>query len=299
MLLISMHKFQLVIAVIILTVVLNGCAHVPYSPGPGSVNPDNVKLREYESQIEIGRPHKLLDFAGSWLNPGSLIAKLLLWDTRVQDHTVSEETRLALQQYLIDNNLHDVKVRINQYSPGAEWSRLFRNRSVGGGWRYTLGILSVSLYTILPDRFFGGDHYNPYTHTINIYSGHPAIAVHEGGHAKDFEASTWRGSYAAIGIVPLTSLWFEAQATGDAIGYMREKKLKEMEKQGYKVLYPAYSTYIIGDASDIATYFGPVDPLVTLAIQFVAVIPCHIAARVKAASVTADDVDRKEVEYNH
>ena len=48
-------------------------------------------------------------------------------------------------------------------------------------------------YTAFPERIFaafpfigGGDHYNPYTNTINIYSDHRAIVLHEGGHAKDF-----------------------------------------------------------------------------------------------------------------
>ena len=70
------HSFT---GAIVLTVLLNACAHVPYDTGAGSVNPDNVKLRAYESQIESGRPHKLLDFAGSWINPLSLIGKLLLF----------------------------------------------------------------------------------------------------------------------------------------------------------------------------------------------------------------------------
>lgn len=115
-----MRMFRSLIALSIITIMLNACAHVPYDASVGSVNPDNVKLRRNEPQIESGRPHKFLDFAGSWINPFSLINKLLLWNPKVQNHMVSEETRLALEHYLTDNNLNDVKVRINQYAPGAE-----------------------------------------------------------------------------------------------------------------------------------------------------------------------------------
>jgi hypothetical protein len=288
-----MLRFYRFIIIIIFAAVLNGCAHAPYTTGPGSVNPYNVKLMGSEPQIESGTPYKVLDFAGSWLNPISLLSKILLWNTKVDNHKVSEETILALKQYLADNKLHDVKVRINQYAPGAEWSRLFRNKSVGAGWRYTMGILNVAMYTFIPDRFFGGDNYNPYTHTINIYSDHPAIAIHEAGHAKDFEASTWRGTYAMVGLVPLASLWGETQATGDAIGYLREKDLKESEARAYKVLYPAYATYITGDSMDLWSLFNPIDKMVMLAVQAATVIPLHIAGRVKAARVTADDFDTK------
>lgn len=154
--------------------------------------------------------------------------------------------------------------------------------------------MSVTFYTILPDRFFGGDYYNPYTHTVNIYSDLPSVAIHEGGHAKDFEAQKWRGTYAALSIIPFTSLWFEAQATGDAIGYMQNNDLKEMEKESYRILYPAYATYISGEATGFTSYFTPIDPWIELAIKAGAVIPAHIIGRVKAA-----EVDDKSAEMSH
>ncbi len=284
-----MNRFRKAILFVQIVVLISGCAHEPYRMGPKYINPDNVELRAGEPQIESGNPHEFLDFAGSWLNPNSLLSKLILWDRRVQNHQVSDETVTALQEYLDDNSLKDVKVRINQYAPGGEWSRLFRNRAVGAGWRYTLGVITVALYTALPGRFFGGDHYNPYTHTVSIYSDHPAIALHEGGHAKDFENAKMRGTYAAIGALPLAPLYYEAQATGDAVGYLREKDLKEMEKESYKILYPAYGTYVGGEFVNLVDILSPVDAAVVLGVQLAIVIPGHIVGRIKSANVNVDE----------
>lgn len=41
---------------------------------------------------------------------------------------------------------------------------------MGWGWRYSIGMLSWLQYTLLPGRLFGGDHYNPYSNTISLYS---------------------------------------------------------------------------------------------------------------------------------
>jgi len=288
------HRFWTAASLVLIVILVSSCAHEPYTMGPKFINPDNVWLNPGEPQIEAGNPHEFLDFAGSWLNPFSLLAKLILWDRRIQNHQVSDDTVAVLQEYLDDNDLKSVKVRINQYAPAGEWSRLFRNHAVGAGWRYTLGVVTVAFYTILPGRFFGGDNYNPFTHTISIYSNHRAIALHEGGHAKDFEGAEMRGTYAAVSVLPLAPLYYEAKATGDAVGYMREKNFKEMEKEGYKILYPAYGTYVGGEFINLVDIFSPIDTAVALGVQLAIVIPGHIVGRIKAALVEVDAPDSAE-----
>lgn len=178
-----------------------------------------------------------------------------------------------------------MKVRLNQYAPGAEYRRLFRNKSVGAGWRYTIGLISVTFYTIVPGRFFaglvGGDNYNPYTNTINLYSDHVSVALHEGGHGKDFAETNHKGTYAAARLLPLVPLVQEAYATGDAIGYHRWKGLTEEEKADYKSLYPAYGTYVGGEV----LRWVPVGWVVSYSLTAASAIPGHIAGRIKAAHV--------------
>lgn len=269
----------LLVAAVLL--VAAGCANVPYRFGNQIEDLSTLRLRPGEAQIEAGRPVAFVDGLGHYVV--SLPTKLLLWNWRVENHHITPETQAALEQYLDANGLHNVKVRLNQYAPGAEWSRLFRNHGIGPVWRYTLGVISVAYYTILPGRVFGGDDYNPFTNTINIYSDLPVICLHEGGHAKDFTSRShdFRGWYSFMSVLPLVDLYQEAMATGDAIGYLQAHHFTGDEQAAYRVLYPAYCTYLAADA----LVFIPVEQWVAEATVFVAVIPGHIVGRIRAANV--------------
>ena len=258
---------------------LSSCAFTPYTYGNGDISQDGVHLAAGEPQIERGEPYWFLDGLGHYVI--SLPAKLLLWNWDAENHHISEETEAVLAKYLAENKLSDVKIRLNQYSPGDEWSRLVDNESVGPGWRYTFGFLSWLGYTIFPGRIFGGDSYNPFTNTVRIYSDIPVVALHEGGHAKDFADTPSKGTYAVVGILPLASLFYEAQASGDAISYVQDRGCKELEKSSYKVLYPAYTTYIAGESISL---FAPVNTGIRL-LGLAALIPAHIIGRVKASHV--------------
>ncbi len=254
-----------------------GCATLPYRPATPHETARALLLRPDEPQLERGKPNKFLD-ASDWIWPGSWIGKLILWNRQVDSHQISTNTEEFLRAYLAHNNLTNVKVRINQYRPGDEWRRLFNNRAVGAGWRYTLGILSVAYYTILPGRFFGGDHYNSFTDTINLYSDIPAVAAHEGGHSKDWGEMKYKGTHAFLYMLPAAPLFYEATATADALSYLRETQSLDLQKQGYNTLYPAYGTYVGGTFGSLVY-----DPFGIYSIAFA--IPGHIAGRVKSAQL--------------
>ncbi len=99
------------------------CASSPYVPS-GPEAETTLALRRSEARVERGRPHRLVDGLGHYLF--SLPTKLALLSWHIENHDVSPETERALMQYLDENRLCRVKVRINQYAPGGEWSRLFR-----------------------------------------------------------------------------------------------------------------------------------------------------------------------------
>lgn len=261
---------------VVLVSLLTGCASLPYRAGPPPLEGERtLRLRPGEPQFERGRPYKVLD-ASDWIWPGSWLGKLILWNARVDSHEISTNTEAVLRDYLAVNELSNVKVRLNQYRPGDEWRRLFHNRAVGIGWRYTLGIFSVLSYTIMPGRFFGGDHYNAYTDSINLYSDIPAVVVHEGGHSKDWGRRKYKGTHAFLYALPGAPLYYEAVATSDALGYLRETQPLELQKQGYNVLYPAYGTYVGGTLGQIIY-----DPYGLYAMGMV--IPGHIVGRIKSA----------------
>lgn len=198
-----------------------------------------------QQQVLIGAPHKFLD-ASDWYWPGSLLSKLVLWNRSIDSHEISAETIAEMMHYIDKNDLADVQVLVNTYKPGTQWRRLFKNKEVGAGWRYTLGILSTSIYTVLPGRFFGGDHYNPYTNTISIYSNNVAVVLHEAGHAKDFNSRKLKGTHAAIYSLPGAPLYYEAVASNDALSYLKHECRYNEQKRAYRMLHPAYGTYVGG-----------------------------------------------------
>ncbi len=257
-----------------------GCATQPYRYGVAYNDPRlaDVPPLTPENQIVRGRPDWLLDRT-DYIWPGSLLGKLVLWDRRVDSHEIDEQTEAVIRRYLEVNRLEHVKVRLNAYHVRDEWRRLIHNRSVGWGWRYTLGMLSWLQYTLLPGRIFGGDHYNPYTNTIHLYSNIPAVAVHEGGHAKDFAGRRWKGTYAFVYSIPFVALYHEARATNDALGYLHAEENPALQREGYRILYPAYGTYLGGSTE------SPL-PLADPTLYIGAVLGGHVLGRLHASGIS-------------
>jgi hypothetical protein len=229
-----------------------------------------------DDQIERGRKRPVLDGLGwAFGIPG----KILLWDRRVDNHAVSPRTEGAIREYLAANDLDHVKVRINQYAPLDDWKRLRHNKTVGWGYRYTLGALSVAGEALFPGRLFGGDRYNPWTATVHLYSDVPAIALHEGGHAKDFTRRDWPGTYAFVTALPFGDLWPEAIATGDALAYAQQQDDPELVQESYRILFPAYGTYLGGNAADLLA--API----ALPVYAGTLVAGHAVGRAKARAV--------------
>jgi hypothetical protein len=274
-----------------------GCISTPYEFSQDVDGEHTLRLRPGEEQIERGTPNAFLDGIGHYLI--SLPSKILLLRWDINDHHVPPETEAALRAYLADNDLGNVKVRLNQYAPGGEWRRLASNKDVGAFWRWSFGLISTTLYTILPGRFFagllGGDNYNPFTNTINLYSSNLPVALHEAGHAKDFAVKSnrhWRGGYAAIRILPLVPWWQEGVATSDALSYLYEKDATTERKSAFRTLYPAYGTYVGSFGGQYGRYL-PLGPgWVGFVIAYGPVVVGHIAGQTTALFVSPrDDLD--------
>jgi hypothetical protein len=225
-----------------------GCARlVPLKPQaiPVGYPYQSERLNDGQPQIQRGTRRPIIDGVG-WVV--GIPSKLLLWDRRVDNHHISDETETQLAAYLSTNDLSNVQVRINQYHPWDDWRRLFRNDNVGLGWRCTVGAISVLGETVLPGRIIGGDHFNPYTNTIHLYSDVPAVALHEGGHAKDFARRRWPGTYGVLYLLPVVPLHHERVATNDVLAYLEENGSSQDQAAARRILYPAYATYVGGAA---------------------------------------------------
>ena len=199
---------------------------------------------EKDAVIERGRPVYLLDSVGNAL---STPQKVVLLNSKIDNHSVSSPTEQTLRAFLDENGeeMKDVKIRINQCDPWGELGRLTKNHRISWWWRIFPGA-PVTLWSSLTGRLLGGDNYNPYTNTISLYSDSPVVALHEAGHAKDFarrEPGFDSDVYALGRVLPPVALYQEYEATDEAIQHLREKRGAEGEREGYRTLYPAYGTY--------------------------------------------------------
>lgn len=213
----------------------SGCAHyhAPYSAS----NPGNA-------QFERGRVVVPLDAFGDLI---SKPFQLLFWTRKYGNHNISPHTEAELAEFLKAKGLADVKVRINQWAPHKEIGRLVTNKHIA--WPYKILFFPSTLIVSVLGRPFSGflisDYYDPGSNTINIFSDHVAIALHEAGHSYDFSTQRYKGTYALVRMLPGVNLVQENLATDEALVYMEETKRYEALIQGYKVLYPAYSTYAV------------------------------------------------------
>jgi len=228
----SFLKF--VILFLIVSQLFTGCATTP-NPYIGK-NPENP-------QFERGMPFPPLDFFGDLL---SKIYQLLFWTRKYGNHSISVETERDLAEFLKYYEVKDVKVRINQWAPHKEIGRLVINKHIA--WPYKIIFFPSTLIVSLLGRPFSGflisDYYDPGSNTVHIFSDELSIALHEAGHAKDFADQRWKGTYALARIVPGVNLVQENLATDEALYYLEKKERYEELFRAYKILYPAYATYI-------------------------------------------------------
>ncbi|BDA79936.1 hypothetical protein LPTSP3_g28660 [Leptospira kobayashii] len=247
----------------------------------------NIFNEEDNPQFESGEPYIVLDWIGNALG---FLSKLIINDSRMSNHKISEETKQYLKNYIIENNMKDVKVRFNQYAPIEDLKQLWRSDNVNPVLKYSLGLINWFFSALFPARIFSGcpipyvcsgDHYNPYSNTINLYSDIPTVVLHEGGHAKDFSARKYKSFYSLGYSVPFFgALYPEARATDDAIRYLRYKCDRKVELLAYKTVYPAYSTYVFGQILGIAS-----------------AVPGHIVGSSKASKFLREEVPECKLAY--
>lgn len=260
---------------VVALVVMAGCSGMPCRLGGWQRSGEDAGLAAEEPQIERGQPRPVLDAVG-WVV--GIPSKILLLDYRVSSHCVSAKTEVALQDYLNTNGLDKVKVRINQYDPCGEWSRLRQNRSVCWPVRYTVGTLSVVGYTLLPGRIFGGDGYNPYTNTVSLYSDVAPLGLYAAGHAKEFAHQEHKTLYALSTDLPLVNIGPETRAARDALDYLAFSGSSDELQQGYRSISPACA---LECGQPLQSWTG-------LPVVLPALVVGHAAGQIKAAGVHED-----------
>jgi hypothetical protein len=264
-----------------------GCATTPYQYGQFHLTrPDGDAPASVV--IEHGKPHKTLDRI-AWV--AGMPGRILPLNSKINRHDISPETAETLKTYLEKNDLADVYVYVNHYDPTGQWQRLRENKLISPVWRYSFGVLSFAGYTMMPNRVFGGDKYNPYTNSLYVNSDVPAIALDQAAFAKDIHSRKFPGTYAAINDLPVLSVWHEARAIGDVLGYARAENDWEIERQTYRVVYPRLGAASAGFAGPLVSTMvaGPITPmLVGPAMHLSGAAVGHVAGRTLAARRDAE-----------
>lgn len=232
-----MRRRRFTVVVYLVAAALVGCATtVPYvGQGP-------------HPQITRGRPVPVVDFLG---NVFGLLSKLVLWEWKMNQHWVSEDTERYLIKYIDapQSQTNGTHYSLNEYAPGRALTRLVKNRKVAWPYRFLIGLPLTLVYDVLlPGRLFGGlvggDNYNPYTDTVSIYSDHPAVALHEAGHSHDVNKRQYKGTYAFARLLVIATLFQEYKASEEAINAFQKMNTQREACSAYDILYPAYGTYI-------------------------------------------------------
>ena len=222
----------------LLALSLVGCATIPppyVGEGP-------------HPQVTRGHPVPPVDALG---NVFALLSKLILWNWKMDNHDISAQTEGYLVRYIDApvSNADGTHFSLNEYAPGRALSRLVHNHKVAWPYRLLIG-LPVTLIgdVLIPGRLFAGllngDSYNPYTDIVSVYSDLPPVLLHEAGHAHDFNKRRYKGTYALIRIIPFVDLFQEYKASEVAFTYLKDTGDERQEIAAYKILYPAYGTYV-------------------------------------------------------
>ncbi len=122
-----------------------------------------------------------------------------------------------------------------------EMKRLFQNdRRTNFFLRMGLGIPSTIAGSILAGKLSRADHYNPFSESVHVYHPNKAVALHEIGHALDFDKARLPGLKAVARILPPFTLKQEWQASRNAMKYLDRNE----QQEAAKILEPAFGTYV-------------------------------------------------------
>ncbi len=222
-------------------------------------------------EVEFGSRRPVIDTLG-WVV--GIPQKLLLWDRRADNHNISPQTVQEVTDYIAYSGLQDVRVRVNQYDPIGNWDRLVENKRIAPGWKYTVGTLKQLQYIFLPGRIFGGDEYNPFTNTVNVYSDIPAMALAESAYGRDVHQRQYPGSYATAQMLPLVAMWHETIATDEVLTYVSIRGSSEQTQAIRDDLYARYGVSLGGE-------MGRLLPDGSLVFQVVGAVAGHATAAIE------------------
>jgi hypothetical protein len=186
-------------------------------------------------------PERLAPISGTIGRLPSSLTHLLLAGKPHYAFKNARRQQIEHQLRLMDEAGYDLTglaVRLNRTGMLEDLKRIWKSKRIG---RLSKVLATASL----PPRtalaaLQRSDYYDPFGHTVNIFSPLPGIAAHELGHAVDYEKSKHPALAAFSRISPIEAIRQEARATRAALSSMPT----EERATARKVLLPALGSYV-------------------------------------------------------
>jgi hypothetical protein len=182
-----------------------------------------------------GEPHKTMDGIRSALDcPYRVIAR----KPKPESWAPTEAQTQTIVNYLEENDLEDVQVEFNYYSPRHRWRKLRENKGVAPVWKYTFGTIRWVNYTIAPGRVFGATRYDPYSNGLEVNNNRAYESLEEAAEAKIAHRLKYPGLFfSTVGITPVVNVLPEFWSSADIVEYARDRQDWPLEKKAIEGYY--------------------------------------------------------------
>lgn len=219
-------------------------------------SPEITGAKREDIVVEVGASNVIVDGIRNIL---SIPYKIMLLNNNIGSGNISADVIEKVKDYLHKNGLHDVEVSANQYKPQSVWYRTLTNPKTSLISKLFLGIPNAAGYTISIPKLTAQmpDSYDTFSNTVFLSTNELSAALHECGHAKDFNSKENPGLYHLVcKLIPGGILYAEYQASNNAIQYLRQEGDTAELKRAYTYLPVAYATYVESFAFPIIASLG-------------------------------------------
>jgi hypothetical protein len=247
-------RLRLLIGLIAIGFAVGCSTNKPYRYG--RTNESNTPFQTAIASIKDGRgDHPRLDVLENQLYAPIDALRARLSRSNWTKQILSEQREIAASQaisYLSQNDLSDVHVAWREYDPTDQWRRLWNNEDIHPIWKYTDGSIRIIASTILPERVFRLDRYNPHTKTLHLNSADVSRAVYAAATAKNFLGHPWPGLYAASRYLPIIPAYQHGRIAQDAINYAQNQDNWELERRMYPTAYARVGGSLLSEVYGVA-----------------------------------------------
>ena len=252
-----MFRFFLASSIICSLCLAVGCVSPEYrygigqaTPVAGSSSPDAFAITRGGTMPKLDRFESALDTPRRYIR--SLAGRPEISEEQRQQQL--EQSIDIATEYLAANEIEDVLIDVDVYSPQMQWDRLVNNQQIAPAWKYTGGVANWLRYTLLPHRVFNRNDYDPFTNTLSLCSDKPLQGLFESALAKEYrkhELDIGVGSYAMLQMVPFVPLVHSSKASNDVLTYSEYHLAPELDKQLYPVVWTRIGSTAVSETVSV------------------------------------------------